>query len=189
MKYIINPDELILMYIGLIYPFSGIKEIINVIKTYNNPKIKLFLIGSGNYWNNIEKYINDHNLKESIIMINNLDYQMIPYYLSCADVCILPAYEKKIMKYIVPIKVYEYLACSKLVITTKLPGIMKEFDHNNGIIYVNDQKEIIDTAIQYKYNNKIEENGKIAAKTVIKYNWDEIVDCLENLMINIVNNG
>ncbi|MDI6847454.1 MAG: glycosyltransferase [Candidatus Bathyarchaeia archaeon] len=47
------------------------------------------------------------------------------------------------MRNIVPIKMYEYMACGKPVIVTKLPGIMKEFGHNNGVVYVNQPLEVL----------------------------------------------
>lgn len=48
-----------------------------------------------------------------------------------------------VMRNIVPIKMYEYMACGKPVIVTKLPGIMKEFGHNNGVVYVNQPLEVL----------------------------------------------
>lgn len=35
-----------------------------------------------------------------------------------------------------PIKMYEYMAAGKPVIAESLPGIMKEFGSDNGVIYV-----------------------------------------------------
>ena len=50
------------------------------------------------------------------------------------------------MQDIVPIKIYEYMAMCKPVITTKLPGIMMEFGENKGIYYVDKPSDVISKA-------------------------------------------
>ena len=70
-----------------------------------------------------------------------MKYQNI---VAASDICILPAYpDEEIMQDIVPIKIYEYMAMSKPVITTKLPGIMMEFGEDNGISYVDKPEDVV----------------------------------------------
>ena len=49
-------------------------------------------------------------------------------------ICLLPAHKNEIMMNIVPIKIYEYMAMGKPVIATKLPGLVKEFGEDSGIL-------------------------------------------------------
>jgi glycosyltransferase involved in cell wall biosynthesis len=49
---------------------------------------------------------------------------------------------------------YEYLACGKPVIATKLPGIMKEFGDGNGVFYVGQSAEVIQKAVELCRDNK-----------------------------------
>jgi glycosyltransferase involved in cell wall biosynthesis len=49
------------------------------------------------------------------------------------------------MRDIVLIKLYEYMAMGKPVITTKLPGVMQEFGEDHGVVYV-DKMEVLEDA-------------------------------------------
>ena len=61
----------------------------------------------------------------------------MPAFIAASDICLLPAYPwEKTMQDIVPIKMYEYMAMKKPVIATRLPGVMKEFGEDNGVVYV-----------------------------------------------------
>ena len=49
------------------------------------------------------------------------------------------------MRDIVPIELCGYMAVGTPVITTKLPGVMKEFGEDHGVIYV-DKMEVLEDA-------------------------------------------
>ena len=83
--------------------------------------------------------------------------------MAAADICILPAHLNEIMRDIVPIKLYEYLACGKSVIATKLPGVMKEFGKNNGIIYVDHPEDVVEQAKVIYNDEKLYSNISLAA--------------------------
>ena len=68
-----------------------------------------------------------------ITIVDWVEYSDVPHYIAAADICLLPALLNKTMRDIVPIKLYEYLACGKPVIATRLPGIWTEFGSKNGI--------------------------------------------------------
>ena len=74
-------------------------------------------------------------MDNQVILTGKQPYECIPKFLAAADICLLPAYPtEKIIQDIVPIKMYEYMAMGKPVITTKLPGVMKEFGEDRGVI-------------------------------------------------------
>ena len=85
-----------------------------------------------------------YGIGDRLILTGKVPYQDVPKYISAADICLLPAYtNEKIMQEIVPIKFYEYMAMSKPVIATKLPGIMKEFGQDNGVVYVDSPDDVM----------------------------------------------
>jgi glycosyltransferase involved in cell wall biosynthesis len=88
------------------------------------------------------------------------------------------------MRNIVPIKIYEYLAMHKPVITTKLPGVMKEFGENNGVIYVDRPEDVIDTVLKLN-DDDILKNSLRAEKFIQRYNWNIIIPEFESLLSHI----
>jgi glycosyltransferase involved in cell wall biosynthesis len=110
-------------------------------------------------------------------------YEEIPEYIAAADVCILPAYpDEPIMQDIVPIKLYEYLAMGKPVITTRLPGIMKEFGEGNGVEYVEIPEMTINQSTSMKKTDEIESNRSNAREFVMNLDWKKITDTFESLL-------
>ena len=59
----------------------------------------------------------------------------------------------------VPIKFYEYMAMGKPVVTTKLPGVMREFGEGNGVIYVDKPEDALERAVELIEGGMIEEYG------------------------------
>jgi glycosyltransferase involved in cell wall biosynthesis len=168
---------------GWIYRFSGIMEVIYSIENLVNNHTKLILVGEGDLFAEIKKFVLQKDLKEKIVLTGWIPYKDIPDILSIADFCLLPAYKNKIMNDIVPIKIYEYLAMKKPVISSKLPGIMREFGKSNGIIYIDNPSQVIDVAtknIQFS-----EELGKKGRRFVEDFDWNKITQKFKNFLLEI----
>ncbi|MHA1221741.1 MAG: glycosyltransferase [Candidatus Heimdallarchaeaceae archaeon] len=185
----IKNNETVLMFMGWIYEFSGLKEIADYI--YENEddldNIRLLIVGKGDLYEYI--FERKQKLKEpnKIILTGQVPFEDIPKYLQVADYCLLPAHRNKIMENIVPIKLYEYLASGKPVICTKLKGIYKEFGENNGIIYINSPNEVF-KAVEETRNlkNEISEKG---IKFVSKNDWEIIASDFEIKLNKLVENN
>lgn len=182
-KYGIENDEIVLFFMGWLYTFSGLKELaLEIAKLPDNNKIKLLVLGDGELWDTLQDIINVNGLKDKIITINWQPYEDVPKYLAAVDICLLPAYNNDIMKYIVPIKLYEYLAMGKPVIATRLYGLEKEFGNDNGVLYVDHPEDVLNKVSSLIKNQKIAENGIKALEFVENNNWDNIADEFENYM-------
>lgn len=176
-EYGVKDNELLLFFMGWIYHFSGIKEVAEELGKREYDKIKLMVVGDGDAYHDLEKIQKKYNLEEKIILTGKKPYDKIPELIAAADVCIIPAYpDETIMQDIVPIKIYEYMAMEKPVITTNLTGIRTEFGHDNGVIYVNKPEDVLTEAL----NIKININGKKARKIVEHNDWNRITDLFED---------
>ena len=107
-------------------------------------------VGIGDAFNDYIICIN--NMENKIIMMGYMPYEDIPELIASADICLLPAYNNEVMRDIVPIKLYEYLAMHKPVIATKLPGVMKEFGNGSGVIYIDKPEDVIKTVLEVTEN-------------------------------------
>ena len=115
-------------------------------------------------------------MDNTVIFHEWIPYRKLPEYVSLADICILPAYNNKIMNEIVPIKLYEYLAMEKPVISTFLNGIFLEFKKGNGIVYIKSSKNTVDKAINMWKSNIIAKLGRSGRKFVLENcNWENLL--------------
>ncbi len=182
-KYYLSKDDLVLFYMGWIYEFSGLEEVIRDILEIKDlhPYLKLMIVGEGDNYSRLKGIVDDTGAEDRIILTGKRPYEEMPYLVAASDICLLPAQNNNVMRNIVPIKIYEYLAMHKPVISTKLPGVLKEFGHNNGVIYVESPDFVVNNVISLT-GEDIKKN-QLKAKDFIKdYNWDNIVNKFEKII-------
>lgn len=191
-EYGISKDEYVLFFMGWIYNFAGMKELaIELGKNKDRYKnMTIIVVGDGDAYEDMVKIKEQYNLKNQLILTGKQPYTKIPEFLAMADFCLLPAYkDEEIMQDIVPIKLYEYLAMKKVVIATDLPGIFREFGENNGIVYINEAKEVLKTVEMIIDNNDYEKIATAGRNFVKSNDWNNIVDNFEETLSNLIKNN
>jgi glycosyltransferase involved in cell wall biosynthesis len=180
-KFGIGKDDIILFFMGWLYHFSGLKEVaIELAKVKNKwPNIKLFIVGDGDAYEDLKKIREDYHLGQQMILAGKQPYDLLPKMIAATDICLLPAYDNEIMRDIVPIKMYEYMAMGKPVVSTRLHGVMKEFGEGNGILFVDNPHDVLSEVIRLKNSKQIESEGWNARKFVENNSWKDITDNFE----------
>jgi glycosyltransferase involved in cell wall biosynthesis len=184
-KYGIHEDDIVLFFMGWLYDFSGLKEVALELAKFGNDNIKLLVVGKGDLWDALQEIRKMYGLEQEIIMVDWVQYEVVPEYLAASDICILPAHNNNIMRHIVPIKMYEYMASGKPIIATGIYGIVKEFGNNNGVIYIDRSEDTINKAIELKMKDDIGNKGLLARKFVEKNRWDSIVNLFEKALLDV----
>jgi glycosyltransferase involved in cell wall biosynthesis len=180
-------DDLVLFFMGWLYEFSGLKEVTeDLIKRPENLKIKLLIVGNGDLWEYLQNIKTISTLNNKIITVGWQPYNSIPDFIAASDICLLPAQKNDIMKNIVPIKMYEYMAAGKPVIATNLSGIMKEFGMDNGIIYIDKPEEAVQKAIDLSDSSILREYGLKSRRFVEPNNWNSITSKFEKSLEAVI---
>ncbi len=177
-RYRLNEDDIVLFFMGWLYDFSGLKEVATDLAKIKDKKsnIKMLIVGDGDAYEDLQRIREQNNLNDHIILAGKQLYENLPMYIAAADICLLPAYNNEIMRDIVPIKMYEYMAMGKPVISTKLPGVMKEFGEGNGVIYVDKPEDTLSKAVEMIDMNSFETEGDKARMFVENSDWNKITD-------------
>lgn len=182
-KYGVNENDFVIFFMGWLYNFSGLMEVSKELLNNDYGNIKLFIVGDGDLYEPLLKLSKEYENNDKIILVGRRPYKEIPFLLQIADVCILPAYNNDVMKDIVPIKMYEYMASGKPVICTKLDGLVSEFGHDSGIIYINSPKELLKNVIKLKEDKYLlQKLGNKAKKFVDSNEWENITKKFENIL-------
>ena len=182
-QYGLNKGDLVLFFMGWLYNFSGLKEVVIQLAKTQNRDIKLLIVGEGDAYKELQKLRENHDLQDRLILTGKKPYQEIPHFIAASDICLLPAYpNEKIIQNAVPIKMYEYMAMKKTVIATRLPGVMKEFGENNGVVYVDKPEDVIAKAIELVQNGSAMELGLKAREFVERHSWNSITDEFEEIL-------
>jgi glycosyltransferase involved in cell wall biosynthesis len=187
-KYGIDKDDIVLFFMGWLYHFSGLKEVaIELAKVKDLwPNLKLFIVGDGDAYEDLKRIREDYHLERQMILAGKQPYNLIPDLIAAADICILPAYDNEIMHDIVPIKMYEYMAMGKPIVSTKLYGVMKEFGDNHGITYVKKPEGVLLETTRLIDYSTIKSESEKARKFVELNSWDTITITFEKTIKDLL---
>lgn len=114
--------------------------------------------------------------KDNIIFTGKKRYDELPLYISQFDVAIIPFKINALTSYVNPIKLYEYLAAGKPVVSSALPDI----DEFKDIIYIaNDHEEFMQSI-----KNALENEHKFDKYIDIirNNNWDKRAEQVTDLI-------
>lgn len=186
-QYGLKKDDLVLFFMGWLYNFSGLKEVALQVAKAKDDRLKLLIVGEGDAYDELRQIRQKYSLKDRLILTGKKPYQEIPALIAASDVCLLPAYpEEKIMQDIVPIKMYEYMAMAKPVVSTRLPGVTREFGEDNGVVYISQPEDAIKKAIQISRDDSQKKLGARARRFVEQYSWDNITDEFERILKEVI---
>jgi glycosyltransferase involved in cell wall biosynthesis len=179
----IKPDDFVMFFMGWLYPFSGLMEVAEALAETDDPHLHLLILGRGELSENLERLKKDR-LKDKITIVPWKPYEEIPFYLASSDVCLLPSYKNEVMRNIVPIKMYEYLAAGKPVIASALPGLHAEFGENSGVVYIETSKDAVDMAIELSHDpDRIKHLSSQALAFVSDRSWEKLTSKFETVLL------
>ncbi len=182
-KYNIKNSDLVLFFMGWLYIFSGLKEVITRLHEINNTNIKLFVLGTGDFKTEMLEMRTQLHMEEQILYHDWIPYRELPNYESLADICLLPAHSDPLINEVVPIKLYEYLAINRPVIASKLMGVYREFKTGNGVVYIDSPEKCVERAIEIWKKNQLVKLGNQGRNFVLENcNWEKLLDAFKKVI-------
>lgn len=137
------------------------------------PEIKLYLIGPSRHLglNRIQKMIKPTGLSENIIITGSVPYERLPNHIRSKSACIIPFKKNYLTHCIIPMKIFEYLACGCPVISINLAGIKSIF--KDSIFYADTPEEFkeIFLKINKNHNKYINDEYKKIIPLLENYSW------------------
>ncbi len=171
-------------YVGVLREWVDLAPVFNALK-YLDKEIKLLVVGKeGRFKENIN-LAQKLGLSDRVIFTGMVPYSEVPKYVSAMDVGLIPFKQDSITNNALPIKLFEYMACEKPVISTPNSTIMSRV--GNNIFYASNCEEYQKIIKKLHSNDDLRLiNGQNGRKIAEKHDWKEISMKLENLLIQAV---
>ena len=186
----ISDNDKVILFVGTIYEFSGLENIIQNFETIKSKvkEIKFLIVGGGLDFEKIKSLVNKKKLQSDVILTNFKPQHEIPKFISLADVCINSFEINKITDRIIPIKILEYLACGKPVLSTPLKGTIDLLPKEDfGIIYSQYDSFVENLSELLTNTEKLEELGNKGLDYVIKnHDWNILAESLLKKFENLI---
>ncbi len=111
-----------IIYHGVVTRERGLQNVVKAITMTEIKDIKFTIFGDGTGMEEIRKLVEEFDIKDKIELLSPVPYDDVPYYINQADIGIIPLPNWPGWNVSSPIKLFEYLACCKPVIVTKIPA-------------------------------------------------------------------
>lgn len=137
-QYGIKPSDRIALFLGTTYSFSGLDVVVENFEKLRSqvPEIKVIIVGGGDLDAKLKTLVESKGLSDRIILTGMRPYSEVARWISLADVTFNSFYINAITESIVPIKLLQYLASGKPVVSAPIPDVMRIFpDAESGMVY------------------------------------------------------
>jgi glycosyltransferase involved in cell wall biosynthesis len=178
----------IITYIGRLIYAKGVQDLLDAFaETYRlHSKIKLFIVGDGDYRHELEKKAHSLRCANSIVFTGEKDNQAVMEILGITDIFINPSYSEGL-----PTSVMEAASIGLPIVATNVGGTREIIKNGmSGILVKPHQPFQIHNAIEYFLSNPVSAKAMgMSAKTLAlrKFNWDRITDEYERLLNEAIN--
>jgi glycosyltransferase involved in cell wall biosynthesis len=148
-KVDIQPTDKVLLFMGTIFRFSGLIELLTELAPalHNDSTLKFLVLGDGEDFDRLRQLSIKLGLEDQVIMPGRIEYDPLADYLRLGHVALLPFKQELVTHGALPGKVLQYLACGLPTIATPLDGLQSMIPPNQGILYANDLQEMANMAI------------------------------------------
>ncbi len=126
MRLGIKKEDLVVAFVGNLAPWQGVNILVESAFQLldNNSHLKFLIVGEGLLRGFLEKRVSDSKYEKMFIFTGMIQYEYIPVLINIADICAAPFISRRNQTTgVSPIKVFEYMACGKPVICSRIDGL------------------------------------------------------------------
>jgi glycosyltransferase involved in cell wall biosynthesis len=185
----LNVDIRYIGFIGNLAPWQGVEQLIEIAPKILNthPDVRFIIVGDGILGNQLRKQASDLGIEDKVIFTGFVPYEDVPKYINSFEVCAAPfsGIERNVRYSFSAIKLYEYMACGKPVVTTDVVGMKKDMqDLGLGMIVKADDKAGLGSSISLLLSNKDMQTAmgeRARAWVIAEHGWKNVAERVANL--------
>jgi glycosyltransferase involved in cell wall biosynthesis len=141
--------------------------------------VKLLVVGGKmvtGYFDHIISSVRQFNLRDRVIFTGFVPHETVPYYVNLMDVCLIPMRaDIRLNQARCPDKLFEYLACGKPVVSTRLSEVLRV--GADAVRYYDDTSSLTRVISEILENEELQNSMRRAALNIAKnYDWRSIAE-------------
>lgn len=189
----LKPQYHYIVFVGSLMPWQGVEYLVKampiVVKEVND--VQLLVIGSGPKEEELRKLAVANDVSGAIKFIGAVPYEKIPGYINAGDVCAAPFIRARNQEIgVSPLKIYEYAACGKPVISSKIKDLDFISREGMGLLVEPENLEALgDALISVLGDPDLAASMGNKGREVVKekYGWDKAADKVADLCARMLN--
>jgi glycosyltransferase involved in cell wall biosynthesis len=179
----------IMGYVGVLREWVDLEPLFRAVKNLLNIKpdihIKILIVGEEGGLNKNKHLTRIYGISERVVFTGTIPYSQVPEHISCMDICFVPFKKGAIAENSLPLKLLEYMACEKPVISTSLAGVKESV--GSHVLYADNEDELSQRILDLYGNSDLRSRmGREGRKFVIEnYTWHKNCIKLEELLFQV----
>ena len=185
----IQPTDTVLLFMGTIFRFSGLIELLAELAPtlQEDASLKFLILGEGEDFIRLNELAKSLGLQRQVIMPGRIEYDLLADYLRLGHVALLPFRPEPVTHGALPGKILQYLACGLPTIATPLDGLQSMIAPDQGVLYANGPQEMVKMAIQLASN--ADQRSQLSLRGVnlmnLHCNWQNQIQTFKKLIIDL----
>jgi len=183
-------DKFIVGFLGSLKRWHGVEILVEAMKVLwsSFENFHLLIVGNGPLRESLKEQFSREGIQDYTTLTGEIPYAEVPSYLKCMDITVAP-YTRIPDFYFSPLKVFEYMAMGRPVVTSGM-GQIKEIvdDGRTGLLFEpGDPRDLAEKIISLRYNPELmsrigtEARKSILHKRTWKNNAREILSIVEGI--------
>jgi len=143
----------VLGYVGVLREWIDFEPIFAAVAALitQSPDIRLLIVGEEGGLEKVKNLATKYEIADRIVFTGTIPYTQVPRYVSCMDACLTARKVDPVAEKMLPLKIFEYMACEKPVISTRLTGTQEAVQ--DKVLYATSKTEYQEQ-IARLYNDK-----------------------------------
>ncbi len=189
-RWNIGDRDPVILFMGTIYRFSGLDRVISDFRKVleRHPDTKLLIVGWGEDETRLKRLAVEVGMSNNVVFAGLQPYSLLPDIIRASDICINPFELNDITRDILPNKLFQYLACGRPLVATRLPGTEYFLPgEGDGVVYTSleDVANCLSDLLDNK-DRRLHLGRQASVAVQEKYDWKSItakmVDTIQELI-------
>ena len=179
----IGADDFVIGFAGSIERWYALHDVMKAFKKLleYHSRLKLLIVGSSlftDYMKQLTMLARSLKIDDKVILTGAVPYCELPSYINAMDVCLIPLAPKEWVNIALPNKFFEYSACCRPILSTRIPDVM-EIGGPQLFVYddYDDFVEVVKGLIEHPQKFKVDCDG---------YSWKHRAEEFEKVLSGLV---
>ena len=172
----LDRNDFIICFVGSLVAWQGIPTLIAAAERLRTriPHLRIVMVGGGPDTDALKAQVWQSSMRDICIFAGEVPYEDVPTIIAASDVCVAPFARTRKAS---PIKVFEYLACGKPVVSSDIDDIGDFLKRSRaGVVIEPGNAEALANGIEWVYNHpeealELARRGRLAVEQT--RSWEE----------------
>jgi glycosyltransferase involved in cell wall biosynthesis len=132
--------------------------------------VRMLVVGGGEKLQHSIDLADAYGIPDKVVFTNHVPLTRVPEYISCMDVCLVSRKATTDSDRSLPLKLFEYMACQKPVISVPLAGVREAV--GDRVLYAGDSDELATRVRELYLDEGLRRRMGLEGRQFVEQNYD-----------------